>query len=291
MSNESCFFTFYTLTPLHAGAGDSAGAIDLPVQRERHTEYPVVHSSGIKGSLRDFFKRNEKANINEIFGKEGDEQGSGKVIFTDAKILLFPVRSSEGVFKWVTCPFVIERLKRDLKYIDIDRDDISVTIDGYNGRTFTQYNNSKVILEDFSITVTEDPQVLDFINIFTTPHFKEDTLKNRLIIVSDDVFKTLVTTATQIIARNVLEDKTKKSKNLWYEEVVPADAIFYTIMKSAYKGNTSINGLRNNGINEEVLQIGGNETIGYGIVKMSNDLTAQLEPISGGQKGSNGGEK
>ena len=56
MSDNGSLFTFYTLTPLHAGAGDSAGAIDLPVQREKHTEYPAVYSSAMKGSLRCFLK-------------------------------------------------------------------------------------------------------------------------------------------------------------------------------------------------------------------------------------------
>lgn len=287
MATNGCLYTFYTLTPLHAGAGDSAGAIDLPVQREKHTEYPAVYSSAMKGSLRYYLRDDPK--VDEIFGKEGDEAGSGKVIFTDAKILLFPVRSSEGVFKWVTCPFVIERLKRGLKFIEIDKDDINITIDGYNGKSFKPYN-SKVILEDFPISVTEDSQVLDFINLFTSPHFNTDTLKDRLIIVSDDVFKTLVTTATQIIARNVLDDATKKSNNLWYEEVVPPDALFYTIMKPAFKGNDAITNL-DAGINEKVLQIGGNETIGYGIVKMSNDLSASLKTIADAQKENQEGGK
>jgi len=81
-----------------------------------------------------------------------------------------------------------------------------------------------------------------------------------------------VTTATQIIARNVLHKETKKSKNLWYEEVIPSDAMFYTLMKSTYKGNEAISKLVS-GISGCLLQIGGNETIGYGFVKMSKNLS------------------
>ncbi|MBU1486875.1 type III-B CRISPR module RAMP protein Cmr4 [bacterium] len=271
MPNNGCLFTFYTLTPLHAGAGDSAGAIDLPIQRERHTEYPVVHSSGIKGALRWFFKCNDelKGHINDIFGKEEDEEGSGKVIFTDAKILFFPVRSSEGVFKWVTSPFVIERLKQDLKFIGISKDEIAVTTEGYSAKAFESYAN-RLILEDFPVTIRNDLKVLEFFNALTSPHFNEETLKKRLIIVSDNLFKTLVTGATQIIARNVLNDN-KTSKNLWYEEVVPADALFYTIMKPAFKGNEAIGHLET-GISKKILQLGGNETIGYGLVRMSDNI-------------------
>jgi len=176
MPDNSCLFTFYSLTPLHAGAGDSAGAVDLPVQREKHTEYPVVYSSGIKGSIRCFSEFNStlKPYVKEIFGDEGNEGSSGRVIFTDAKILFFPVRSSEGVFKWVTCPFVIERFKRDLKFIDIPGDDFSVTIDDYNGIAFKKYEDV-IILEDFPITVYECPNhqypVLDMIKTFTSDQF------------------------------------------------------------------------------------------------------------------------
>jgi CRISPR-associated protein Cmr4 len=291
MFTTGCFFTFYTLTPLHAGAGDSAGAIDLPVQRERHTEYPVVHSSGIKGSLRDFFERNGKPNIVEIFGKERDEQGSGKVIFTDAKILLFPVRSSEGVFKWVTCPFVITRLLKDLEMLGItNKTPVTLTVSEYEGKTFNIGTNP-IILEDFKIELSNDTTRKNLFIKLVNGHFDENILEKRLIIVSDNVFKTLVTTATQIIARNELINETKKSNNLWYEEVVPADAMFYTIMLPAYKEDTSIDGLHNGGIAGEILQIGGNETIGYGIVKMSNDLSASLKAITGAQEASPGGGK
>jgi CRISPR-associated protein Cmr4 len=284
MSIDGCLYTFYTLTPLHAGAGDSAGAIDLPVQREKHTEYPVVYSSGMKGSLRCYFEQNNslKAHVPEIFGKEGDDQidsTSGKVIFTDAKILLFPARSSEGVFKWVICPFVLERMKRDLKFIGGNHDGIDYPATNINaGNAFFAYTPDKIVLEDFPITVTDISSsttygwILTLLKKATLGHISEDTLEKRLIIVSDDVFKNLVTTATQIIARNVLDKTTKMSENLWYEEVIPSDAVFYTILKSTFKGNEAITKMKE-GINGCILQIGGNETIGYGFVKMSNDLS------------------
>jgi CRISPR-associated protein Cmr4 len=42
----------YVETPLHAGSGSSVGIVDLPIQRERVTGYPLVQASGIKGKLR-----------------------------------------------------------------------------------------------------------------------------------------------------------------------------------------------------------------------------------------------
>ena len=42
----------YVETPLRAGSGRSLGAIDLPLQRERLTGYPIVQASSLKGRLR-----------------------------------------------------------------------------------------------------------------------------------------------------------------------------------------------------------------------------------------------
>ncbi len=285
MPATGCLFTFYTLSPLHAGSGESSAAVDLAIQREKHTEYPVVYSSSMKGSLRWFFecKHSDSDVINRIFGKEGDEKGgSGQVVFTDAKILFFPVRSSEGVFKWVTCNFLIERALRDLEFIGIKPSGIKTTaISAMGGEAHSPYT-SEILLEDFPVTANKAmlPALFNFLKKFAD----EEEVKQRLIIVSNDVFKTLVTTATQVIARNVLDKDTKTSKNLWYEEVVPADAIFYTIMRPTYRDHDGglMEALANgtNGIGNQIIQIGGNETIGYGFVKFSDNLAPTLSSIS-----------
>jgi CRISPR-associated protein Cmr4 len=284
-SPTGCLFTFYTLTPLHAGSGESSAAVDLAIQREKHTQYPVVYSSSIKGSLRWFFecKHGDEDMINRIFGKEGDERGgSGQVVFTDAKILFFPVRSSEDVFKWVTCNFLIERVLRDLEFIGIKPDGIATTpVNALEGSAQSAYA-SEILLEDFPITAnkTMPTELFNFLTKFAD----EEDVKQRLIIVSNDVFKTLVTMATQVIARNVLDNITKTSTNLWYEEVVPADAVFYTIMRPAYRDDKGLmEALTNsaNGIGNQIIQIGGNETIGYGFVKFSDNLARTLSTLQG----------
>jgi len=43
----------FTRTPLHVGAGSSVGAIDQPIVRERHTGFPIIPGSAIKGVLAD----------------------------------------------------------------------------------------------------------------------------------------------------------------------------------------------------------------------------------------------
>jgi len=300
MSANGCLFSIYTLTPLHAGAGESSGVVDLPVQREKHTGYPCVFSSGIKGSLRFYAetavlpigqkKFSLPDDVETIFGGEGKAGGEGKVVFTDAKILFFPVRSSEGAFKWITCPFVLSRLTRDLMMLGINCNLPKLSVSTWEGITWHTCERPVLLLEDIPISVNgRDPnndQTYALLCNLCASHLNNDLsfLQERLIVVSDDVFKILVTTATQVIARNVLtKDGSKKSANLWYEEYVPADALFYTIMLPTYQGNAAINLLETK-VSQSIIQIGGNETVGYGFVKLSDDLSVKVMPGAGVQE-------
>ena len=120
-------------TPLHAGSGSDLGVIDLPIQRERHTTFPKIESSSLKGSLREAFESKpdlnkvDKIKIHLAFGYdeqeddsevidhfEDEKQFQGALGFTDARLLLFPVKSMKGVFVWITCPKVLEQFRRDM---------------------------------------------------------------------------------------------------------------------------------------------------------------------------------
>lgn len=81
--------------------------------------------------------------------------------------------------------------------------------------------------------------------------------------VSTDVFTSLCSNDNlPIIARNVLDNGT--SKNLWYEQVLPAESILFTITN----GPEDILKTLSDTIDNEVIQIGANATIGYGFCKI-----------------------
>ena len=296
MAASGLLYTFYTLTPLHAGSGDSQGVVDLPIQREKHTEFPVVFSSSLKGSLRYLFENDDglKSFVPEIFGKEGTESSTGNVVFTDAKVLLFPVRSSEGVFKWITSPFVLRRFTEDIEFISRaatqigDKIDAGVTDDSAIG--FKKYD-VPIVLEDFVLTASDKSSdasltnTTQLLSILFPAASAQAAVNDRLLIVSDSVFKELVKVGTQVIARNELKEN-KISNNLWYEEVVPPDALFYTVMRPRTKGNESITDL-GKGLTKKVVQIGGNETIGYGFVQFSADLVGNFQEGKVDKEGKN----
>ena len=47
-------------TPLHVGSGSDLGIVDLPIQRERHTNFPKIEASSLKGALREAFENPDK---------------------------------------------------------------------------------------------------------------------------------------------------------------------------------------------------------------------------------------
>lgn len=67
-----------------------------------------------------------------------------------------------------------------------------------------------------------------------------------------------------IIARNVLENG--ESKNLWYEQVIPAETIFYTVIDDKEDGALA----RKLTVENAIVQIGANATIGYGYCTFMN---------------------
>ncbi|HXG06608.1 MAG TPA: type III-B CRISPR module RAMP protein Cmr4, partial [Nitrososphaera sp.] len=111
MFSKKMILSIYTETPMHPGSGSSINRpIDLPIQRERHTDFPFIQSSTLKGVLLNYAKTSN-GNVDEIFGKP---DYAGLVSITDAKLAAFPVRTLSGVFGWITCPLILNRLVMDV---------------------------------------------------------------------------------------------------------------------------------------------------------------------------------
>ncbi|HOT30316.1 MAG TPA: type III-B CRISPR module RAMP protein Cmr4 [Candidatus Ozemobacteraceae bacterium] len=109
---------YYCTTPLHMGAGTAVGAIDNPIQREVHSNHPVINGAGIKGAVRHHLTHvwggEKQKTIDELFGSDtsAKELHAGAVSFTDAHLVAFPVRSLKNTYAYVTCPYALARLER-----------------------------------------------------------------------------------------------------------------------------------------------------------------------------------
>lgn len=293
-------------SPLHVGAGSGLGAIDLPIQRERSTGYPLVHASGLKGALRDATEGEDPKLIEAVFGPDPGavdvDAHAGAFSPGDARVLLFPVRSLKGVFAWTTSYNVLQRWAREMKDIYgtnlIPENFRGPAADANTQNCFASSkdivtNNDKVVLEEFVF----QHQNNDFVGqiagtmadkVFTgnlDPYWS-NLLRKNLVVLPEDSFRDFVNYATEVVTRTRLdpESKTVVKKALWTEERLPVDTVLYSPVRS-----TRIR-MNREDIPEEFqgtpdeqaekvlewissmvgdrIQMGGDQTIGHGLVNL-----------------------
>ncbi|MCL6622790.1 MAG: type III-B CRISPR module RAMP protein Cmr4 [Syntrophobacterales bacterium] len=286
----------YAITPLHAGSGQAIGAVDLPIQRERHTRWPMVQASGVKGAFRDWFQRYYLSNgptvpekekqceqvTERVFGQaeegEGKKGQAGAVAFTDARILAFPVRSQVAPFVWVTCPAVLARLRRDLALGEFSLEIPDLAPQGQDGFLCVAGNiNTPVVLEDLAVSPETGPSpeaIKELKKTFATLTGGQVT---RLLLISDANFKFLVENATEIQPQIAIDFDTGATKegSLRYQELLPSDSVLYCLVFYAperIKGNNGLDPrvIRNclTAAISSHLQLGGDLTLGRGLMEV-----------------------
>ena len=215
--------------------------------------YPEIKEKGkqLEGNTKNVFDQIER--LANIFGSRHNE---GKSVFSDARILFFPVKSLKGIFAHVTCPYVIERFYEDIgretndinleqnECIVLDEDKVVVNI---NGR-------KSVVLEDFVLNVKERKDI----NIPIPACMKDN--KKRIVLVHDDIFTYMVKNCTEIQThiKVDVEKGTVEDGALWTEEYVPSETVFYMCVE----GYSISDGDR--------IQLGGNSSTGKGIVEVKS---------------------
>lgn len=266
MSNEPQPYFLFTRTPLHVGAGQSVGYVDLPIQREPHTKIPVVPGSSLKGVLRDH--PSLAADKDHLFGVGAGESSGGSagaLLIGEARVLCFPVRSAKGSFAWITCPLVLKRAQRDIGLINA-----AITI--ANERQVVAGDkvtlSGQIVLEDYTFTATGDDNLArlenELVGLVADPVWKE--LPGRLVVVADGVFTHFVQSGCEIAQHVAIDDDTgtAKDKALFNEETVPSETLFYgVIAEQKINGkNGALEKLKD--LNGKPIQIGGGETTGLG---------------------------
>ena len=253
-------------TSLHPGSGQTSGAIDLPVAREKTTNYPVIPGSSFKGALRDYAEQ-LSADANFLFG---EPDSAGVIAVTDARLLLLPVRSLNTHFVWVTCPYLIERYRRDCELAAISTPLPELpAVELRTGQALAEKQfDTELYLEElvFKVMQTNLSSLVDAFSPLIKHESVRNRLKDSLVVISDDEFNYFASYCLAVNARNVLKKETKTSGNLWYEEAIPADTLFYALLISRPVGgqNEAINTVKELFKKRPYLQVGGNETVGQG---------------------------
>jgi CRISPR-associated protein Cmr4 len=299
-------------SPLHAGSGSDLGIVDLPIQRERHTSFPKIESSSLKGALREAveYKVNSKSfskldeddvKIHRVFGydsgglskseedalktalKDGgkDEKTdfAGAVGFTDARLLLFPIKSMKGVFAWATCERVLKQFVVDMQLTGDDNLSLGIpTLASVSNSSALIVGDKKVILEEYTFNVDKNGNVdalattlANYLGILETD------LKAKLIILPDDDFKDFVNLSTEVITRTKIDNATGTVATgaLFTEEFLPAESVMYSLVMAHDEFRANSDFTANEVMNffdthlPRIVQIGGNATLGKGLTQLN----------------------
>ena len=288
----------HALTALHPGSGTALGTVDLPVQRERHTGWPTIAGSALKGILRDACRELHKGSgtrteadaldaVTQLFGPPtaNNDAHAGALSITDARLLAYPVRSLKGVFAWVSCPAVLCRAARDADLVGDKTPDAPPAVS--QGQVLAVKDSpclidgTKLLLEEFPFTreTTGDSSawakwIADSL-LPSGDHYtatRERFLKCFAVLADDD-FTHFVKYATEVTARIGLnyDTKTVKDGALFYQEFLPTESLFYAVAlvnESRSKQKATAADLLPTFAailtKSPVLQIGGDETTGKG---------------------------
>ena len=268
---EAKLFRIRLVTNLHMGSGEANfNFIDNQVQRDPITEYPNMHPSGIKGALREFFDGIEsKEYVREIFGSENTEKEDnkqGEVSFIEGKLLSIPVRSNKkSYFMGTTIEIIKEYVEfsklfgkntENLKEIEEELKKIEKNLSEKNRKVCVIGNQEEgLLIESF-----ENDEI---------GFYQEDDILSKvlgikdIVILKEEIFKDEISRRLPVIARNCLENGV--SKNLWYEEVVPRESVFYIGIVNSQNTEKFEDFCKK--IEDNLIQIGANATIGYGFTK------------------------
>jgi CRISPR-associated protein Cmr4 len=304
------YLTFiHALSALHAGTGQGSGIIDLPIAREKATGLPYLPGSSLKGALRAHCSKaialdtGKTITCEQLFGGEETDVISttpGTIQISDQRLLLLPVRSLAGTFAWVTSPYVLYRLARDMRELGHEKLEVPnvanmlqalVVDDAEQTKVKEQTTcqddvcqlivnaDKKIYLEDLDLQAEKSASVRAWANWLAQQLFRDDSqgqlhLRQRLCVVHDDVLSFLLKTATEVIARIRLEEgsKTVKKGGLWYEEALPTETVLsglaLALPRQSANGKPALTsdeiGAALKKLTGKNLQLGGKSTVGRG---------------------------
>jgi CRISPR-associated protein Cmr4 len=237
------------ITNLHVGSGDANyGIIDNLVQRDSVSSYPTIHSSSLKGALREHFIKKYKDGdlVKEVFGEDGNDSKTGSYKFLVADLYAMPIRCTYQNYVLGLNKMNIATINNKANLL-IDKAVCQEPSDANS--IFANSDSSDIYAEEFKLNINNAQNNFNVIpGLHNFASFDENTFENLMRHLP-------------VIARNRLGE----NKNLWYEEVVPHKTLFVTFI-----GTNNENATFETDIKSDIFQIGANSSIGYGLTKFHN---------------------
>lgn len=251
-------------TSLHAGSGDANfGIIDNEIQRDAITKYPTIHSSSLKGALKEYctHKHDDEDGSKFISYIFGDDDNAGKIRFIDAHLLSIPMRADKHPYYHCVSPQSIGQL------IDF-ADTFGIVLKQKEALLkLAKYEGGDILTSEGSPTIEEYRAQSDSTYAFSV---LKELVGSPVALVPNEIFGELLKDLP-VIARNQLDNG--ESKNLFYEEVLPRKSKLFTVISEPTYLNSADAGRLQNAFDrfsgyltdKDTIHIGANASIGYGV--------------------------
>lgn len=295
MFEKTRLLFLYAVSPVHMGAGQAIGVIDNPIQRERHTDHPMMAGSGLKGALRHHLERKwDKSLVARLFGPESSASDfAGCVSFGDAQLVAFPVRSLKRGFAWAVSPVSLARLKRLAGLAECEAD-WNVPTAGAEQALVTDagvLSQGRLVLEAFDFAAAESAElkaIAQWLADNALPpgpaheHFRKK-IASDLVLLPEDAFSHFVRNATAVEAHVRINDDTGTADEggLFYTENLPPESLLVSpVLASVERTSTKARngepmkaeqvmqslatGNGQPGLDGTLIQVGGDATTGRG---------------------------
>lgn len=274
-----------TLSSTHVGTGRGLGYIDLPIHREKVTNWPIIPGSSIKGVIADSHQAGVKGREKDLekiraFGTASGDEGesrAGALLFTDARLVCLPVRSFTGTLAWCTTLPIIQQLRRDFGGPELPAGlgkEQAGTAEGSCLQTNVG-QGTKVVLEEYDLDAIPNTKVSAWANWIAERLFKgqpewQDSFRKRFAVLDEDLFNHLAETGTEVVTRVRIDEETGivADGQLWTEESLPVGTILLgQINCDPREGVKSAALLEKYASGEKVLQFGGKASVGRGRIR------------------------
>lgn len=260
------------ITNMHVGSDSSNYSIvDNEVEKDDLLGCPTIHSSGVKGALKDNAKsvlgenvkteedkKAMEAVLEQVFGAPAEKNKTetpGAFAFVGAQMLTRPLRSLGGNLTYinVTTPTVVNNfitLVNSFDCVPEGLKELKPIDPNFHEKQFLCTIQDIKIEDEETAPLSIDPMQIELLKTLLGGDFA--------------LVKSFEDYPLPVVARNNLGE----NKNLWYEELVPHHTVFYLIIippKNDNRDDIPVDKWLKDG---SIVQFGGNASIGCGYTLM-----------------------
>jgi CRISPR-associated protein Cmr4 len=293
----------YAETPVHAGADTGLGALDLPIQREVITKLPIIKGESLKGALREHLRPPtlDEGTWKKMFGASPPRSGTpggallpGALRVHEAQLAAFPAPSLTG-YAWVTSPLARARLDRRAGLAGITLapggpgtasaddppaadDDTRCLMTSTSSRGSKKAPTESVVLGSYAFTAEGDAALRQWavgLAAAAVPDRAEHAYFRRKLMrdtyqVSDAALTAISNECTTVAARIQLgapDEDGNPTKTVqagpFYSEYLPTETLLVALLEAPAADHLATLAEH---LDNEVIQVGGDETTGKGLM-------------------------